>query len=72
MTVDGRQQIATLSSFVPQAVLRRIAATPTLTDEPDAARFPAALLLVDITGFTRLTAAAVRRGPAPRCAASRS
>jgi len=72
MTVDGRQQIATLSSFVPQAVLRRIAATPTLTDEPDAARFPAALLLVDITGFTRLTAAAVRRGPAATEQLSRS
>ena len=36
---------------------------PTLPDEPHADRSPAALLMVDIAGFTALTEAAVRQGP---------
>jgi class 3 adenylate cyclase/tetratricopeptide (TPR) repeat protein len=55
--------MATLSSYVPQAVLRRIAATATLPDEPHTDQSPAALLIVDISGFTALTEAAVRQGP---------
>ena len=61
---DGSARMATLSSYVPQAVLRRIAATSTLPDEPHSDRSPAALLMVDISGFTALTEAAVRQGPA--------
>lgn len=61
---DSPARMATLSSYVPQAVLRRIAAVSALPDEPHADRSPAALLVVDISGFTALTEAAVRQGPA--------
>jgi class 3 adenylate cyclase/tetratricopeptide (TPR) repeat protein len=61
---DGSARMATLSSYVPQAVLRRIAALPTLPDEPLIDESPTALLFVDISGFTTLTEAAVRHGPA--------
>ena len=53
-----------MERYVPQSVLRRIAALPTLPDAPVTERSPAALLVVDISGFTALTEAAVRKGPA--------
>lgn len=61
---DGPARMATLSSYVPQAVLQRIAAMATLPDEPHTDQSPAALLIVDISGFTALTETAVRGGPA--------
>ncbi|MEO5703917.1 MAG: AAA family ATPase [Candidatus Limnocylindrales bacterium] len=61
---DGSERTVTLSSYVPQAVLRRIAAMPTLPDEPLLDASPTALLFVDISGFTALTEAVVRQGPA--------
>src|SRR5918994_2721989 len=61
---DVPARMVTLSSYVPQAVLRRIAALPTLPDEPLLDESPTALLFVDISGFTALTEAAVREGPA--------
>ena len=63
MTIDDLERIATFSSYVPQAVLRRLATDPTEPLGPHAERSRAALLLLDITGFTRLTASAVQRGP---------
>jgi class 3 adenylate cyclase len=69
---DARGRIATLSSYVPQAVLRRLASTPNSPEGPHADRFLAALLLVDLTGFTTLAAAAARRGAAGTEQLSRS
>src|SRR5688500_13731638 len=69
------ERIAAFSSYVPQAVLRRVASTgapPAEAGEPYADRFPAALLLIDLTGFTQLTASAVRRGAAGTEQLSRS
>jgi class 3 adenylate cyclase/tetratricopeptide (TPR) repeat protein len=61
---ESPERVATLSSYVPQAVLRKVAATSTLPGEPHEDRAPAALLIVDISGFTALTASAIRDGPA--------
>jgi class 3 adenylate cyclase len=72
VTVLGRGRIETLSSYVPQAVLWDLASPDHAHDEPHAERFPAALLVIDITGFTALTAAAVRQGAAGTERLSRS
>src|SRR5215212_5811056 len=61
---DDSARMVTLSSYVPQAVLQRIAPMSTLPDEPLLDEAPTALLFVDISGFTGLTEAAVRAGPA--------
>src|SRR5215212_1940976 len=61
---DDSARMVTLSSYVPQAVLQRIATMSTLPDEPLLDEAPTALLFVDISGFTGLTEAAVRAGPA--------
>jgi class 3 adenylate cyclase/tetratricopeptide (TPR) repeat protein len=55
-------RISILSSYLPRAVLDYVASLSTLPSEPSAQSFPAALLLIDITGFTQITTAAVRRG----------
>lgn len=62
MTVDGGARLATFSSYVPQAVVRHLASEPAASGSPHAEDLPAALLFVDITGFTAITAAAVGRG----------
>lgn len=56
-------RIANLSTYVPQVVLRRLAPFSAPPAEPQVERFPAALVLVDITGFTPITASAAERGP---------
>ncbi len=60
-----------LPSYVPQAVLRHVASRDDAPG-PAAERLPAALLLIDITGFTGLTTAAARRGKAGTERLSRS
>jgi len=45
---DGSTRMVTLSSYVPQAVLRRIGPPTTLPDEPILDESPTALLFVDI------------------------
>ena len=72
MTPDAQTRIATLSSYVPQAVLRHVVAHGDAAGGPHGDRFPAALLLVDITGFTPMTLSAIRRGPAGAEQLSRS
>ncbi len=62
--LDGPSRIATFASYLPRGVLQRVASLGGLPEEPHAETFPAALLLVDITGFTALTDAAVRGGAA--------
>ena len=64
MPLPDPDRISILSSYLPRAVLDYVASLPTLPSEPSAESFPAALLLIDITGFTQITSAAVRRGTA--------
>lgn len=63
MTVEGRAEMPTLHSYVPQLVARRLRPATKAADEPRSISMPAAVLLIDITGFTSLTASAVRQGP---------
>ena len=63
MALTGGDEIATLSSYVPQAVLRYLATNAERPTEPHAERAAAALLLIDISGFTPITATATGRGP---------
>jgi class 3 adenylate cyclase/tetratricopeptide (TPR) repeat protein len=62
--VDGPSRIATFAAYLPRAVLESLSASGGLPGEPHGKAFPAALLLVDITGFTALTDAAVHGGAA--------
>jgi class 3 adenylate cyclase/tetratricopeptide (TPR) repeat protein len=72
VTSTDERPTSTLASYLPQAVLRRLATLPGPPSEPHADRFPAALLMIDITGFTPITDAAARRGPAGTEQLSRS
>ena len=56
--------IKILTSYVPSQVVRRVAADPAPITEPQAERFPAAVLFADISGFTPLTERLAQRGPA--------
>lgn len=62
MTVEDRAGMPTLHSYVPQLVARRLVTVPAALDESHADHMAAALLLIDISGFTSVTEAAVRRG----------
>jgi class 3 adenylate cyclase/tetratricopeptide (TPR) repeat protein len=64
VTVEDRAEMPNLRSYVPQLVTRRLRPATDGTDEPRATSLPAAMLLIDITGFTAVTANAVRQGPA--------
>jgi class 3 adenylate cyclase/tetratricopeptide (TPR) repeat protein len=72
MLLPDPDRISILSSYLPRAVLDYIASLPTSPSEPSAESFPAALLLIDITGFTQITTAAIRRGAAGTEQLSRS
>ena len=72
MPLADPDRITTLSSYLPRAVLDYVASRETLPSEPSAESFPAALLLIDITGFTQITSAAMRRGAAGTEQLSRS
>ncbi len=61
---DGPSRIATLAAYLPRAVLESLSVAGAVPPEPHGEEFPAALLLVDITGFTALTDAAVKSGAA--------
>ena len=45
----------TLSGYLPDVVLRRLARASSFPTAPALERFPAAVLFADISGFTRLT-----------------
>ena len=53
----------TLTGYLPDVVLRRLARDPSLPTAPVLERFPAAVLFADISGFTRLTEHFARQGP---------
>jgi class 3 adenylate cyclase/tetratricopeptide (TPR) repeat protein len=72
VTLEAGTRLATLSSYVPQAVLQDVASPLPDRGEAHAERFAAAILLIDITGFTALTASAVALGPAGTEGLSRS
>jgi len=56
--------IEELSSYVPALILRRMAADLGATTAPAAERFPAAVLVADLSGFTALTEQLTRHNPA--------
>jgi class 3 adenylate cyclase/predicted ATPase len=56
--------IEALISYLPPAVARAIHANPHAPVKPRAARFHAAVLLADVSGFTVLTEKLAARGPA--------
>src|SRR5581483_2998920 len=58
------QLIEALVSYLPPAVARAINADPHAPIAPRAERFPAAVLLADVSGFTALTEKLAARGPA--------
>jgi tetratricopeptide (TPR) repeat protein len=64
VTDEGRDRISTLASYLPQSVLRHVKTTDEGEDEPHVERSPAALMLIDVTGFTSITTSAVQRGTA--------
>ncbi len=53
-----------LASYVPALILRRMAADSGATLTPDIERFPAAVLMADLSGFTALTERFARTNPA--------
>src|SRR5918998_1922430 len=54
---------ANLSSYLSRLVLRQLADVEAGHGAPRPERFDGALVLVDITGFTPITTAAIARGP---------
>ena len=52
----------TFASYVPRAVLREIAQHGDSPSEPRAQQHAGAILVLDVTGFTPITATAVQRG----------
>jgi class 3 adenylate cyclase/predicted ATPase len=57
------QLVQALVSYLPPAIARAIHADPLASIEPRAARFPAAVLLADVSGFTSLTEKLAAHGP---------
>lgn len=55
--------LATLASYLPAHVVRRLARDPAPPTEPGSDTFPAAVLFADISGFTALTEHLAQRGP---------
>ncbi len=53
-----------MAAYVPPLLARQILAAPRIPTGPAAARFPAAALFADISGFTPLAEALAQRGPA--------
>lgn len=56
--------LQTLTSYVPNLIVRHLADNPEPISEPVSERFPAAVLFADISGFTALTERLARQGPA--------
>ncbi|MBN1890204.1 MAG: AAA family ATPase [Thermoflexales bacterium] len=55
--------LETLASYVPNLIVRRLAANPAPLTAPHGERFPAAVLFADISGFTPLAERMAQRGP---------
>ncbi len=62
--MDDAARLETLASYVPRSVQRDIIGAGSGPETPHIEPSDGALLLVDISGFTALTADAVDRGPA--------
>ncbi|NUM44190.1 MAG: AAA family ATPase [Anaerolineales bacterium] len=56
--------LQTLASYLPDIILRRLAANPAPMREPNLETFDGILLFADISGFTPLTERLSQRGPA--------
>src|SRR5687768_4576677 len=55
--------LETLASYVPDVIVRRLAANPGSVNWPECDRLLAAVLFADVTGFTPLTEGFARLGP---------
>ncbi len=60
---DPLALVKTLTRYIPTLIAGRLAADPAPIRQPTAERFAAALLFVDISGFTRLTERLAQHGP---------
>ena len=54
--------IKTLTSYVPNLILNRLAVNPIPPTEATSEKFPASVLFADITGFTALTEELAKKG----------
>lgn len=57
------EEIDILASYVPDMIVRRLLQDPTPIAKPRIDRFPAAIIFIDISGFTLLTETLVKSGP---------
>ena len=57
------EQIDILASYVPEIIVRRLLQDPTPIAKPRIDYFPAAIIFIDISGFTILTETLVKSGP---------
>ncbi|NJL34761.1 MAG: adenylate/guanylate cyclase domain-containing protein, partial [Chloroflexaceae bacterium] len=64
MTIQAPALLETFASYVPGLIIHYLTADPRPLTGPVAERFPAAVLLADISGFTALTEELTRSGPA--------
>ena len=55
--------IETLKSYIPEILQKRIAAEPAPPNKPFGENYQAAVLFVDISGFTALTEEFAAKGP---------
>jgi class 3 adenylate cyclase/tetratricopeptide (TPR) repeat protein len=63
VSVNPSSHLQTVASYVPALIARRVAEKSDLMVEPDMERFPAAVLLADISGFTMLAEQVAHSGP---------
>jgi class 3 adenylate cyclase/tetratricopeptide (TPR) repeat protein len=55
--------LSNFAAYVPPTLTRTILKNPSLSTEPVAERFPAAVLFADVSGFTPLTESLAQKGP---------
>ena len=60
--VDGGELVAKLASYVPDVIVRRLAGDPAILTNPLAERFTGAVLVADVSGFTRMSELLAKRG----------
>lgn len=60
--MERHEFITTLASYVPDVILRRFARDPRPPSEPLAEKFTGPVLIADVSGFTTITEALVKRG----------
>lgn len=62
-TVTAAQELETLTSFLPETLIRRFTRNPAPLSVPEVERLEAAVLFADISGFSPLAERLAQRGP---------